>query len=271
MSISNVVIKSAMHLKSEPGDYHLLRPEGQNAFNFVHFLYPIIIRSDGVEEKTKNDACIIYSPHARQEYHALPEGFTNDFVTFYSDDPLFVSRFGLPENRVFYVEDGKSVTALVEYIAWALIDFQENHQQDLVSHLHLLLRTLSASLISESPRDQRYYLTRKRFTELRGQMRSSPKDWSVDKMAQAVYLTRSRFSFLYREFFQTSPNADLMGFTIDFAKQRLADSKRPIAAIAQDCGYGSVEHFIRLFKKMEGMTPGQYRKIQDERRKHEST
>lgn len=258
--MKEITIKSAMHLKSESGEYHLVRYEGQDAFNFVHFLDPVVVVTEYGEVKTEKDACIIYSPHIPQEYYALPGGFTNDFVTFSVDDLLYVSRYNLPENQVFYVADGKRITEIVEYISWACFDFQVDHQEDLLSHVHLLLQTLSDSIVSDTPRNQRNYMMKKQFFQLREQMRQSPQGWTVEKMAKAVYLTRSRFTVLYQEIFQTAPKADLIDFTITFAKKQLTGTTNTIAEIARNCGYSSVEHFIRIFRKAEGVTPGQYRK-----------
>ena len=42
-------------------------------------------------------------------------------------------------------------------------------------------------------------------------------------------------------------------------------SKETVEAIAESVGYESVEHFNRLFKKIYGMTPVQYRNREGER------
>ena len=79
-------------------------------------------------------------------------------------------------------------------------------------------------------------------------------------MAQNVYLTRSRFSVLYHDFFKITPSDDLITMTFEYGKRLLLETSETIAEIAHTCGYQSVEHFIRLFSKREGVTPGQYRK-----------
>lgn len=47
---------------------------------------------------------------------------------------------------------------------------------------------------------------------------------------------------------------------IDNAKSLLSTTERSVRDIASDVGYDSDKNFIRVFKKYEGVTPGQYRK-----------
>ena len=46
----------------------------------------------------------------------------------------------------------------------------------------------------------------------------------------------------------------------DEAKTLLSTTERSVRDIAADVGYDSDKNFIRVFKKYEGVTPGQYRK-----------
>ncbi|NOU88768.1 helix-turn-helix domain-containing protein [Paenibacillus sp. LMG 31460] len=46
---------------------------------------------------------------------------------------------------------------------------------------------------------------------------------------------------------------------IDQAKLLLNEQTRSLADIAQEVGYSDVTTFGRIFKKMEGITPGKYK------------
>ena len=50
---------------------------------------------------------------------------------------------------------------------------------------------------------------------------------------------------------------------IEKASQALAETEDKIIDIAQDCGYDNVSYFIRRFKREKGITPMQYRTLQD--------
>jgi AraC-like DNA-binding protein len=49
---------------------------------------------------------------------------------------------------------------------------------------------------------------------------------------------------------------------IEHAKTLLA-SDETLTAIAESCGFGSFRTFMRVFKKREGITPGQFKAMQN--------
>jgi transcriptional regulator GlxA family with amidase domain len=48
---------------------------------------------------------------------------------------------------------------------------------------------------------------------------------------------------------------------IEEAKQRLESTADAIDVISAECGYADVSFFRRLFKRLTGLTPGQYRRM----------
>ena len=55
-----------------------------------------------------------------------------------------------------------------------------------------------------------------------------------------------------------TPKQYILEARIHKAKQLLVDTPFTVTVIAQDCGFSSVYHFCRAFKKRTGMTPMQY-------------
>jgi transcriptional regulator GlxA family with amidase domain len=53
----------------------------------------------------------------------------------------------------------------------------------------------------------------------------------------------------------------LQGLRIEEAKRLLEGGAMPIDEISAACGYGDVSFFRRLFKRLTGLTPGQYRRM----------
>ena len=78
-------------------------------------------------------------------------------------------------------------------------------------------------------------------------------------MTGAVWLTRSRFTVLYKEFFGLPPNEELVKMRLELGERLLKETELSVKEIAGKCGYGSVEYFIRLFKKHHGVPPGKFR------------
>jgi len=117
--------------------------------------------------------------------------------------------------------------------------------------------------VDNNPGMKRLLEAKRRFISLRDEMRSNPKGWTVERMAKQVWLTRGRFTVLYNEFFNISPNADLMNIKIEHAKKLLKTTDMPVMDISTACGYSSVGYFIRMFNEQVGFTPLQYRKMEE--------
>lgn len=253
-------ILGVSHLKHEPHNFYLLRENGLPAFHFVHFVLPAIVTINDVKHITGSNACIIYSPNYRQEYGCYGDNFLNDFITFQIDDPDFVARYELPENEIFYISTGEEITAILELMTFAATDKTEPRDQEIEDLLFRLFKALSKLHIDSNPNFKRIYETKQRFIKLRDSMRKDPQHWNVDTMAKRVWLTRSRFSVLYNDFFGISPVADLINIKIHHAKKLLETTRLSVKEISGMCGYSNVGYFIRLFSNHVHSTPLQYRK-----------
>lgn len=79
----------------------------------------------------------------------------------------------------------------------------------------------------------------------------------VNDLAQMCGISGRRYSELFKRKTGKTVVQYLNEKRIAYAKERLVESKR-IAFAAFAAGFGDVPHFYRVFKKVAGMTPGQY-------------
>lgn len=85
--------------------------------------------------------------------------------------------------------------------------------------------------------------------------------FSLKMVADAVSLSPSRFSHLFKEFMGTSFAKYLAKYRIQFAKELLiAQPNANITDICDRSGFHSLQHFNRTFKAEYGMSPSVYRK-----------
>ncbi len=82
----------------------------------------------------------------------------------------------------------------------------------------------------------------------------------LDDLAAHLGLSRSRTSFLLKEHFHKSFSRLLHEERIRRAKTLLAGSKDNLADIAKRVGFHDEYHFNRVFKRVAGLPPGQFRK-----------
>lgn len=81
----------------------------------------------------------------------------------------------------------------------------------------------------------------------------------VEDIANAVPVSRTTCNTLFREYLQISPIEHLICYRIEKSKELLLQGKA-ISEIAEKCGFHSVTYYCTLFKRREGMTPGEYRR-----------
>jgi len=90
---------------------------------------------------------------------------------------------------------------------------------------------------------------------------------SMREMASLAGLSSTQFNRAFREILRMSPTRFLHSLRVERARQLLASTRRSIGAIAQETGYHDQSHFTRHFRKLAGMTPGEYRRRLGEGRK----
>jgi AraC family transcriptional regulator len=92
--------------------------------------------------------------------------------------------------------------------------------------------------------------------ELRARFRDS---LSVHDVAAAAGVTPAHFTrVLWRHEGQT-PSLYLRRLRVEWAKEQLLRTDRPLATIAIDAGFADQSHFTRAFARLEGTTPGRFR------------
>ena len=80
----------------------------------------------------------------------------------------------------------------------------------------------------------------------------------VDVLCRKAYLSRNRFFKWFKEQCGVSPLEYINGEKVKLAKQLLADRKNSIQSASDQSGFNDVNYFVRVFKKIEGITPGAY-------------
>ncbi len=85
-------------------------------------------------------------------------------------------------------------------------------------------------------------------------------DWTVDKLAKQVGMSRSAFSERFTHFVEDSPMHYLTQWRMQLAARALERPGINVARAAAEVGYQSEAAFNRAFKKSVGVTPGQWQR-----------
>lgn len=95
------------------------------------------------------------------------------------------------------------------------------------------------------------------YYEAPGMKQSTP---SVSEFAEMANLSPKYFSELVKRETGLGPKALIMRQVVNVAKHRLASTDEDVALIAYDLGFQHPAHFSRMFKRMEGVSPSEYRR-----------
>lgn len=81
----------------------------------------------------------------------------------------------------------------------------------------------------------------------------------LDELAEKFYINKYYMTRLFKEQYGVSINTYIQEVKITKAKQMLRFTDNTLENIGVECGIGEPNYFSRLFKKIEGMTPSEYR------------
>jgi len=84
---------------------------------------------------------------------------------------------------------------------------------------------------------------------------------TLDDLASEACLSPFHFSRLFRGATGRSPHRYLIDRRLEAAQAMLRKERKPLADVALDAGFGSQANFSRTFRKITGLTPGQYRDL----------
>ncbi|GIP16681.1 hypothetical protein J40TS1_23230 [Paenibacillus montaniterrae] len=88
------------------------------------------------------------------------------------------------------------------------------------------------------------------------------QQWNLAKLAKLANVTPAHFSRVFKQWTGMNVSQYLIMKRIIAAKQLLAATDEKLSLIAEKCGFESIPHFHRSFKKMTALTPTEYRNLQ---------
>ena len=129
--------------------------------------------------------------------------------------------------------------------------------------IHEKLTSLLTLLMSESwhptntgtPKHQQIIKAIKEYLD-----RNYAEKISLDGLASMFFINKFYLARSFKEQYGDPVIAYLLNIRITEAKKRLRFSDDTINSIAFQCGFTDANYFVRQFKKIEGVSPGEYRK-----------
>ncbi len=257
-----MIIRSAASNSVGHKNFSVHFPNGRGHYLYVLFRSETMLYVDGEYIRVQAGTGIFYDKNQFQSYYGCDETeFNHDYVFFdlnneIEKNALSIIPLGKP---LFHVNSAyiSNIISLIEQEKY----LPSQNAQDILSALGLaFLYKAGEEINALSPEDNRRYSQYAAFYRLRDDIYKNPAfDWSIEYAANKLFLSRFYFQSLYKQFFKTTFQNDLICARISLAKKLLLYNNNKIYEIAEMCGYKNVEHFTRQFKKEVGVTPKEFK------------
>ncbi len=259
IEVKNVGIKW-----SHPAGFVVDRPKGSGDYAFMQWLTQTTIRLDGTVREERPGGCIIFRPHDPQWFGGgVFTPFVNNWFHFFGPDVGYLlDESRLPLNRALYLSDESFVEPLLHTILRESMLQPFLWQRLIAASVERFFVEMSRSLrgVSARLKSARSAELRDVFEDLRYELKQHCAEaWTLKSMAEKVHLSASRFSQLYKQYFDINPVDDLIRMRIAMAEYYLCTTTMPIGNIAGLCGFADSQYFSRQFKNKTGDSPARYR------------
>lgn len=195
---------------------------------------------------------------------AVDAGYINDTLHYmnrqYNQDPDGAHDWKLQFNHYHFINNTE-ITGLMNKLVRTCSsgDPAKNIIADL-NLKELLVRLLQTQFLQQLEQEKDLYNNRSRKHFVLNYIHKNLTDKiEVDTLCRIVYMSRNIFFKWFKDQFGQTPVEYINRERIKLSKQLLQDKQNKIATIGYQCGFTDSNYFVRLFKKMEGITPGDYR------------
>jgi AraC family transcriptional regulator len=85
------------------------------------------------------------------------------------------------------------------------------------------------------------------------------EELSLEEMAQSAGLSTAHFSQMFRKSTGESPHQFVLRQRVERAKEMLREAEPRVLDVAVACGFKTQQHFARVFRRVCGASPTEYR------------
>ncbi len=254
----SIIVAGCRHEWPEPAGFYLDRPKGNQYYIFIHFKTPVTYAIEGREVKLTPGACVICPPNTWSTIYSECQ-LIHDWMHLTGDVPEMLGLYSLECGEIYYVKDSAYISRVAQTLEREFYSSMPYKNDLIEAKLREMFIHISREALNEEPGEDIGADVYEEFKRLRiAAFANVAQNPSVADMAREVHLSQSRFHALYKRIFGISPKNDLIIARIERAKNLLEQNKYNNSEIAAMTGYTNEYHFIRQFKKLEGITPKEY-------------
>lgn len=209
---------------------------------------------------TEPNTFVLYNKNAYRHYGSLTPSYDDDWIHFdLSGNDALLEQLHIPFDTPICLPNMPVLSHYVYLIVKERHTSGPNSPQIQDALMRALLYNLDGQLALLTSRGSGCKYDQQ-LNDLRSRIRNAPHEkWTIETMAKSVHMSPSYFQHLYKELFGVPCMQDVIQARLDRAKFYLDTTDMAIQSVSVICGYDNELHFMRQFKKFEGMRPSEYR------------
>ena len=260
-----VVGSCGIYRLSERPKMPTFRPRGRVDFQIIyiaagcgHFHF------DTVDNETIVPAgnIVIFRPKELQKYEYYGKDKTEVYWIHFtgSDVKNILRKYGFPDNeRIFPVGTSMEYERIFKRIIIELQRCQDNYEEMLTLLLRHLLIIFQRELTRE-PVLKNEYLDHEMDTAVTYFNENYNRDINIEEYATSKGMSISWFIRSFKKFTGSTPMQFIVALRVNNAQVLLETTNYSINEISKIVGYDNQLYFSRLFHKLKGFSPREYRK-----------
>ncbi len=203
---------------------------------------------------------ILIVPDYAHFYDAGKVCFIEDSIAFDGTLPRSQYRAGLFHAGVYKLGKERLLLPIIEYLRMPDLLSQYRARVELI---RLLLDIAALDKEEDFTGNELYG---DRIHALLQKLSENSREWNVRKMAEYCNLSMNYFRRLFQRETGMSPKAYLDALWLKSVTAKLCNSREPVYLLARQSGFEDQYYFMRRFKVLTGVTPGEYRKRYSEKK-----
>ncbi|MFC0470664.1 AraC family transcriptional regulator [Halalkalibacter kiskunsagensis] len=137
----------------------------------------------------------------------------------------------------------------------------QNRENAIILWLHLILLDLYRNRLQKSTYNKSPLLEPEWMTEILAFINKNLNGrLDLNFLAKRISISPAHFSRTFKILLGMNVSDYIIEKRINLAKEKLKNENEKISTISKQCGFNSMPHFYRTFKKQTSMTPSEYRR-----------
>ncbi len=256
-------IDAALSNKKEKEDFEINLKNGRgNVYNLLLFLTDVMFSYNAKQYfLVPKNHIILYPPNQLNCFKCAGGGYLNNSFVCFKTSSKNKLDVNFPIGKLIELseEDSKSIDEKIDRISFLHnTNYEKESESEVDVNMYDILKIIEQAY-ELSDEDKNDNGLPARLNKLREEMYRAPQDFSVKKMADSLAYSLTWFGIIYKKQFGVSPVKDKEIAIVNKTKTILLKNDKTLDAIAEELNLASVSYLIRLFKRIEGISPYQFK------------